>query len=1512
MFLRALVPPRFRVLASSLAMFSIVTSALGSVDFQKEGGNLLQGDVSWTPDRGKAEGGKAGWKLTGPATGNSIFKVSIPVEPGAEYFFAAETNSVDRVVYLLGGLSMSYHQQGSWQNVCGLVRSNESKTLELRVQVRSLESPREALAEIKNLVLQKVTRPKVTNSLPRSGLTAVVADGKPAAVIVYPSKDGRALGERVRDLVREKTGVELPLVADTEVTEKEYPIVLPEYREKNLIVLGRLATNRALWPAYNRFLAAEDGYYPGGDGFVVRTAAGVFGNDKNYLILGGSSDAGVAKAVAKFGEVVGKLGSEKSLTVPWTLEVELGGKCKEAFQADNVTWQDPKNPNLAANTSGYGKVVRWYQNAMGYYWSGSSEYLERSRGYLKEILAERAHTHQYIVEFFIRTYNMLDESPIFTPEETSQLDALVLQNFFDFLTVTDLTWMTVFSPPYAEIIASNRHQIAPWYADLIMARFLQRHVPLSGDLKELVNFRLTEKDAVFNYISANRNGPSLPGMAAASDYEEFPAMFFRYALENDRYKEFFGSGLAHQTLALERFNHATGRFASPPCSVDLQIWLGAMAHLTRDERYQWVNDEITFTGQERGPFQGRYVAQVHRYQTAGEIPASAPDASWSGIHVSPQPELKDQTEEINRKRFPLISMRSGFHPQDDYLAVAGYNRAMPSGSLLGLYINDLSIFGNANAEDGGGSSRSTTNGASSVRLSEFQIGKKAIDEGESPSELLWQAQVQNYWALEVETQIAPDMGWTRDVIRLANGEYVFRDTFTAKRAGKYLLQVNWQPQYPVSKAEIGWVMVTNRGSVAINQTGIGFSQRKTGNSLAWESVRTLQAGDTATVWTTVQALKSGRLPWVAVPQSETQIQLVNEKAKARITLHQGNLATSEGEVASSLIIADGDGVGVFGWKDKPDGLAQSFYLKREGRDIQPASHPAPISAETWVSSIDQALGKAAASAKQAAETSENVPVISDDTARWKTEWTYDGLLKPIQLPRKAPVAGVHDFGKPRQLVEIRSVGPPRTWMPSYVPKEIFVAPESAQQPPAADSPEWIRVEGRKVSRLGAKTGNYGESTPVDHADESLFLTGIKTRFVRIPGEENVKFYADDELAARHVVRLDVLRDLPGAPSPLLLARSDIFASFPRPIREDDFSLSLLNPKEGKPLAQINLTNPVNSVVVADQQGRGEAEIFVLGADVKIQVFGLDGKERAPIDLYAQFSEFQKKYGRENTRGPAGGHYMPFTMSLWRPNAKGASKIVVSRYGSFAFLDEKRQMEGILSFPSYASPGMLPRGYDFDGDGKEEMLMLERFNLVHIGGDAEARVRSVGGWEFWPQVYDRLATKGPDAASSSNQLGGSPIHTFEVLEQFGGKPRFAFIARGDYVGLYDAVERKWNMSWRPPAPISAASVVKQTAERLEIYLATVDGLFWSVTWDARRLERPAIAVTPVPLTIRQIKPSLNLDGSALLAAEEGIFLRSADGVFSKAADGSFEKAVFVSPTQIAASNQRGEVISFSPR
>ncbi len=78
------------------------------------------------------------------------------------------------------------------------------------------------------------------------------------------------------------------MASDVDATDEKYPVLLEGYLGKNLILLGRLGINRAIWPVYNRFLYAEDGYYLGAGGYAVRTAANVYSNGANTIIVGGS------------------------------------------------------------------------------------------------------------------------------------------------------------------------------------------------------------------------------------------------------------------------------------------------------------------------------------------------------------------------------------------------------------------------------------------------------------------------------------------------------------------------------------------------------------------------------------------------------------------------------------------------------------------------------------------------------------------------------------------------------------------------------------------------------------------------------------------------------------------------------------------------------------------------------------------------------------------------------------------------------------------------------------------------------------------------------------------------------------------------------------------------------------------------------------------------------------------------------------------------------------------------
>jgi hypothetical protein len=1475
-----------------------------STDFRPEGPNLFATPKEWASTAGSVKAADGVVTLQAKGAVPATFKTGFSAEPNAEYFFSADTLSDHRVVFGLAGLNMACHTQGRPQTVCGLVRSDQNGKLELTVSLRSLKPGSPVSAELKNLTLQKVARPSSVVSKPRDGKTLLVKDGSPQAAIVYPSgsENGKAQAERIRAAIEARTGASLPVVSDVTATEEKAPILKREFRDQNLIIIGRLATNLALWSAYNRFLAAEDGYYPGGDGFVVRTAADVFGNGRNHLILGGSSEGGVQKAVGKFTGILEATAKGKALELPWLLEVELGGGCRAAFEEDNKKWSNAEDPRLPADTSGYGKVARWYANAMGYYWSDLADYRSRAHDYLKQVLADRAQTHQYIIEFFVRTFEMLDESPFFTAEEVNQLDSLVLENFFDFLTVTDLRWMTTFSPPYEAISITNRHQISPWYADLVMARFLDRHLELSGKLKQLVEFRLSEKDAAFRAFAATRNGPSLPGIAASSDYEEFPAIFYRYALENDLYHDFFDSGLARQALSLERFDHTQGRYTEPACTVDMPVFLGALAHLTRDGGYQWLATNIPYTRPAQGSFQSRYVAEVHRYQIGSDLAATEPGPAWAGIQTVAQPEIADQTTERNLSKFPLVSMRGGFHPGDDFLAIAGVNPSLPSGTLAKLTLNGQSVLGTANEGGAGGFSRITTNGASALNLDNYRPGQ--TEQAGQDTVIRWKAELPGCWALETETPIDSDILWRRAVIRLGNGLYVFSDTFTAQRDGRFLLRVAWHAATNFLEDQGGWKIVTNKATVQFNAAGEGFLPRSTGRSVFVESTRRLKKGASATVWSLVQHKMPKREPWTLTLQNAAQIQIQKGK-ETPVVLHRGALETSAGKLDADLQVMQPGNISVFGWRETPSSAPVSFAWK-EGD-----ATATPLPATTWAPAVTQTLSNPTVSVA----TSDPAPArveIADATSLWQRGWTYSGFLKPASLSPNPVSADVVDIGREVGLAEIRSVGNTSgPWVPSALPGEIFYAPGANSGEPPPDA--WKPIPGERRSRPGVKSGNYGEIHPMAQVDESIFPKDIRSRFIKGAGAAGWKFFIKDALESRHPVRVQTLRDLPGETEPLILAHTASYPSFPRPQRNDDFSLSLLRP-DGKTIAALDIPGPVQSVLVADQAGKGQAQILALKIDGKLEIFSKQGEPLTVADNFQQLVEFDKTNGKPNTRHPAGGHRMPFSMGLWRKNADGASKVVIGRYGNLSFLDEKLNLEGVLVGGPYALSGAIPKGFDFSGDGSDEMLLLERFNMLQIGGKAKPVVRDPGGAKFWPQVYEVEAQKQPENAETL-LLAGAPIHAFDVLEKFGGgKPRYVLVIRGNYVGLYDAKSKGWVFSWAPPAPVQAGAVVQETSDRIQVCLATVDGILWNATWDLRRLERPSIDIKPCGWNVNQITASPERDGTAILATAQGLLQRKPDGSFSRIAEGNFRSADFIASTpgksRVVASDSLGEIISFN--
>ncbi len=115
--------------------------------------------------------------------------------------------------------------------------------------------------------------------------------GKPAATIIY-GRESKQIAEFLQKAIARKTGVQLPVLPDSAKDILKF--------RNNLIVMGNLATNQLCDFLYRNLYTYEDRYFPGNDGYVIRTLLDPLGNGSNIIVLGGSDQAGIARAARLF------------------------------------------------------------------------------------------------------------------------------------------------------------------------------------------------------------------------------------------------------------------------------------------------------------------------------------------------------------------------------------------------------------------------------------------------------------------------------------------------------------------------------------------------------------------------------------------------------------------------------------------------------------------------------------------------------------------------------------------------------------------------------------------------------------------------------------------------------------------------------------------------------------------------------------------------------------------------------------------------------------------------------------------------------------------------------------------------------------------------------------------------------------------------------------------------------------------------------------------------------------
>jgi hypothetical protein len=312
--------------------------------------------------------------------------------------------------------------------------------------------------------------------------TPLVRDGLPAALIVAPA-DGRyrALAEGIAAAVARRTGVVMPVVADSDPAA-----TLP--LKTHVIVLGNRSTNALLSALYDRFYALVDLHYPGSGGHVVQTVHSPFGDGLNAVLVGGSDASGVAAAAERFAALVEGLtpSAPDALSVGWLADIRLGeGFALPEKVADARIWEESR----MYGSSGY---FGWnvVSKAMALYCMTGEERFAReflrfafpdaaTIKVIEDLDGERienkheplAGPYHYAAHMMVLFWDLIEESPFFAADLRLRVTNALSKQLRH--RAAEHVYGATVPPPYV----GDRHRDWSAVSLYVLARYFQKDYP---------------------------------------------------------------------------------------------------------------------------------------------------------------------------------------------------------------------------------------------------------------------------------------------------------------------------------------------------------------------------------------------------------------------------------------------------------------------------------------------------------------------------------------------------------------------------------------------------------------------------------------------------------------------------------------------------------------------------------------------------------------------------------------------------------------------------------------------------------------------------------------------------------------------------------------------------------------------------------------------------------------------------------------------------------------------------
>jgi hypothetical protein len=286
---------------------------------------------------------------------------------------------------------------------------------------------------------------------------SLISDGRAACAVIFPAEDSSwsAMARDIAGAITRLGVAEVPVVPDTQAVPDRLGPLRPDLRDRTLILVGDLNTNRAMLPLYACYHTCCDARYPGGKGYELRTVVRPSGRPCNWLVVGASTRGGATVGVRRLIDRIGKLEAGRNVALPYTLEVRLGGEWLGVLA--------PAVRELEARTAGDGReapvstVEEFTRNAHLYFYSGDERFARRARDAAVRMAgaAERSGepgfaVGDYTLENLACAWRRVSCSPAFSSRDRLVLDGML----YDTAVALSKAWWRI--PPEKGI--GNRHQ----------------------------------------------------------------------------------------------------------------------------------------------------------------------------------------------------------------------------------------------------------------------------------------------------------------------------------------------------------------------------------------------------------------------------------------------------------------------------------------------------------------------------------------------------------------------------------------------------------------------------------------------------------------------------------------------------------------------------------------------------------------------------------------------------------------------------------------------------------------------------------------------------------------------------------------------------------------------------------------------------------------------------------------------------------------------------------------------